>query len=134
MPDLGQRIHGFLSAPAFGVAGASTNREKYGNKVLRCYLQHGRKAFGINPRATSIEGAPCYPDLASLPAEVSSLSLITPPAISEALIEACVGSPIRRVWFQPGAESRRAVQRAEELGLEPIAGGACLLVVLGFRE
>jgi predicted CoA-binding protein len=134
MPDLAQCIRDFLAAPAFGVAGASTNREKYGNKVLRCYLQHGRRAFGINPRATEIEGVPCYPDLASLPAEVSALSLITPPKISEALIEACADSRIRRVWFQPGAESRLAVQRAEALGLEPIAGGACLLVVLGFRE
>jgi len=36
--------------------------------------------------------------------------------------------------MQPGAESRRAIERAEELGLTVIAGGPCLLVSLGYRE
>lgn len=127
------RIASFLAHGAFGVAGASTNREKYGNKVLRCYLQAGRVAYGINPRAEEIEGVRCFKDVGSLPAEVTALSLITPPKISLEVITACEGTPIRRVWFQPGAESREAVAKAEELGLEPIWGGACLLVVLGFR-
>jgi hypothetical protein len=51
-------IEAFLAAGPFGVAGASTNRAKYGNKVLRCYLQAGREAWQINPRATEIEGRP----------------------------------------------------------------------------
>ena len=37
-----EQIEQFLASPAFGVVGASTNRHKFGNKVLRCYLQHGR--------------------------------------------------------------------------------------------
>jgi predicted CoA-binding protein len=127
------RIASFLTHGAFGVAGASTNREKYGNKVLRCFLQAGRVAYGINPRAEEIEGVRCFKDVGSLPPEVTALSLITPPKISLEVITACKGTPIRRVWFQPGAESREAVAKAEELGLEPIWGGACLLVVLGFR-
>jgi hypothetical protein len=36
--------------------------------------------------------------------------------------------------MQPGAESDRAIERAEELGLSVIAGGPCVLVGLGFRE
>ena len=38
------------------------------------------------------------------------------------------------LWLQPGAESPDALRRGAELGLEIIAGGPCLLVVLGFRE
>ena len=41
---------------------------------------------------------------------------------------------IRHLWMQPGAESDEAIQAAESLGLEVIAGGPCLLVVLGYRE
>jgi uncharacterized protein len=133
MSSANARIASFLSQGAFGVAGASTNREKYGNKVLRCYLQAGRVAFGINPRAEVIEGVRCYPSVVDLPPEVTALSLITPPKISAEVIAACAGTPIRQVWFQPGAESREAVAGAEALGLEPIWGGPCLLVVLGFR-
>jgi hypothetical protein len=36
--------------------------------------------------------------------------------------------------MQPGAESNRAIERCEELGIDVIAGGPCLLVILGFRD
>jgi predicted CoA-binding protein len=128
-----ERIDDFLAAGPFAVAGASTNREKYGNKVLRCYLQHGLEVYAVNPRAETIEGVPCFPDLRALPAGVRGLSIITPPAITEELVEEAAAVGIRRLWMQPGAESARAIRRAEELGLSVIAGGPCLLVVLGFR-
>ena len=49
-------IDAFLSGSPFAVVGASTNRDKYGNKVLRCYQQAGRSVVPVNPRATEIEG------------------------------------------------------------------------------
>jgi hypothetical protein len=36
--------------------------------------------------------------------------------------------------MQPGAESPRAVARAQSAGLNVIAGGWCLLVAIGFRD
>lgn len=32
-----KQLEQFLASPVFAVVGASTNRDKYGNKVLRCY-------------------------------------------------------------------------------------------------
>ena len=49
-----RKIDGFLESGPFAVVGASTNRAKYGNKVLRCYLQHGRRAVPVNPRGGSV--------------------------------------------------------------------------------
>lgn len=43
-------IQAFLSAESFAVAGASTRREKYGNKILRA-LMHPR-AFGLSQLKT----------------------------------------------------------------------------------
>jgi predicted CoA-binding protein len=129
-----QRIQDFLAAGPWAVAGASTNRSKYGNKVLRTYLQRNLEVYPVNPRATEIEGVPCYPDLESLPEGVQGLSIITPPQITEELVEAAAQKGIQKLWMQPGAESSRALRRAKELGLSVIAGGPCLLVELGFRE
>jgi len=36
--------------------------------------------------------------------------------------------------MQPGAESPEALRRAQELGMEVIAGGPCILVVAGYHE
>ena len=64
----------FLSAKSFAVAGASTNREKYGNKVFRALSDSGRTVFPLNPRAESVEGQPAYPGLDALPQVPESLS------------------------------------------------------------
>ena len=50
------RIHSFLASGPFAVVGASTDRSKYGNKVLRCYQQHGHEVYPINPKAPEVEG------------------------------------------------------------------------------
>ena len=86
--DVPEQIEAFLDGDPFAVAGASTNREKYGNKVLRAYLQNGRDAWPINPRADEIEGVPCYPDLEALPGTPHGLSIITPPALTEGILDA----------------------------------------------
>jgi len=127
-------IADFLSGTTFAVVGASTDREKYGNKVLRCYVQNGREAFPVNPRDGVIEGLRAYPDLASLPGPVHGASIITPPEVTEEIVEEAAAAGVKRLWMQPGAESDAAVARARELGLSVIAGGPCLLVALRYKE
>lgn len=132
--DLQARIQAFLAEGPHAVVGASTDRSKYGNKVLRCYLQHGLKVHPVNPSASEVEGLPAYPDLASLPEKVAGLSVITPPKVTEQVVAEAARLGIRRIWMQPGAESPEAIEKAQALGLEVIAGGPCLLVVLGYHE
>jgi predicted CoA-binding protein len=129
-----QRIENFLASGSFAVVGASTDRSKYGNKVLRCYQQHGRKVYPVNPRAPEVEGLRAYPSLAALPAPVPAISVITPPAATEQVVREAHAAGVKHVWMQPGAESDEAVRTAEALGMNVIAGGPCLLVVMGFKE
>jgi predicted CoA-binding protein len=129
-----QRIDGFLKGVVFAVVGASQDRAKYGNKVLRCYLQHGLKVYPVNPKEAEIEGQPCFADLASLPEPVHGISIITPPHVTEAIVPQAAGAGIQHLWMQPGAESAKTIETGRELGLSVIGDGSCLLVVLGYRE
>ncbi len=124
----------FLGSPAFGVVGASANRHKYGNKVLRCYLQVGRRAIPVNPNEREIEGIPCVAGIMDLPPEVQSISMITPPAVTEKLVQVAIDKGIRNIWMQPGAESATAVELCNEHKINVIADGSCILVVLGYHE
>ena len=128
------QIREFLSEGPHAVVGVSDNRAKYGNKVLRAYLQRGMPVFAVHPSADTIEGQTVYRKLADLPQTPHGLSIITPPPVTERIVEDAAAAGIRRLWMQPGAESPRALDRARELGLDVIAGGPCVLVVLGFRE
>jgi predicted CoA-binding protein len=135
MPEsLTTRIADFLEGQPHAVVGASADRGKYGNKVLRAYLQAGRKAYPVNPNATEIEGLTAYPSLDSLPEKVHAISIITPPPVTEQIVEQAGQLGIKHLWMQPGAQSEKAVARAAELGISVIAGDACALVVLGYRE
>ena len=82
------RIETFLESGPWAVVGASRDRAKYGNKVLRCYLQDGRAPlYAVNPRDEEIEGVPAFPDLERLPERPRAISIITPPHATESVIE-----------------------------------------------
>ncbi|HYG77161.1 MAG TPA: CoA-binding protein [Planctomycetota bacterium] len=130
MDKTDEQIQKFLSAPAIAVVGASNDPEKYGHKCYLCLLNYGRKAYPVNPRATEVLGNPAFPDLASLPEKVESVSIITPPAVTEKVINDAIAAGVKNVWMQPGAESPAAVKKAEKAGLNVIWGGPCLLVVM----
>lgn len=127
-------IDEFLAAGPYAVVGASTDRSKYGNKVLRAYFQSGREAYPINPKADEVEGHRAYADLGALPETPRGISIITPPAVTEKVVAAAADRGVEFVWMQPGAESPDAIRIAEERGLKVIADGSCLLVVVGYRE
>jgi predicted CoA-binding protein len=128
------RIQSFLASGSFAVVGASVDRSKYGNKVLRCYQQHGKEVYPINARASEVEGLKAYPSLAALPVKVQAISVITPPAVTEQVVREAAAAGVQHIWMQPGAESDAAIATAESLGMSVIAGGPCLLVVMGYHE
>lgn len=134
MTDAIDPIERFLTSRAYGVVGASPHRHKYGNKVLRCYQQNGRTAYPVNPNESVVEGVACVPTVLDLPDDVKSISVITPPRVTERIVGDAIRKGIENVWMQPGAESDAAVDACRNAGINVIADGSCVLVVLGYRE
>ena len=108
-----EQITQFLAGKRFAVVGASKDRAKYGNKVLRAYLQNNRDAVPVNPVADEVEGLRAYRDLASVPEDVDGVSIITPPSVTEKVVEQALQRGIKQIWMQPGAESQAAIESAE---------------------
>ena len=129
-----EKIDTFLGADTFAVVGASRKPHKYGNKVLRCYLQNRQSVIPVNPREKEIEGLSCVAAVSDLPEQVRSISIITPPQETEKVVDQAIAKGVKNLWMQPGAESEAAVAAAEAAGLNVIADGSCLLVVLGYHE
>lgn len=127
-------VAAFLAVGSFAVVGASADRAKYGNKVLRCYLQHGLPVVGVHPKLTACEGAAVHPSLAAAPGGPRAVSIVAPPAAALGIVQDALAAGCRQLWFQPGAEDPAAVAAARAAGLAVIAGGPCLLVALGFHD
>jgi len=124
-------IADFLAQGPYAVVGASNDRSKYGNRVLRAYQAKDWKVYPVNPREPTIEGLQAYPSLASLPETPRGVSIITPPAVTERIVAEAAEAGARFVWMQPGPE---AIRIARERGLEVIADGSCFLVETRFRS
>lgn len=133
-PEINAKISQFLTSPEFAVIGASNNRSKFGNKVLRCYMQQGKKVYPVNPNEEEIEGLKAVKQIADLPEQVKSISIITPPTITEKIVDQAIEKGIKNIWMQPGAESDLAIEKCKQKQINVIAQGPCILVYFGFHD
>jgi hypothetical protein len=115
-------IRDFLSQPALAIVGVSRSGKKFGNAVYREMKAKGYRVYAIHPEAKTLEGDPCYPDLAHLPEKVGGVVVVVPPAQSEQVVRAAAQAGIHRVWMQQGAESPEAIRFCQENGMRVVAG------------
>ncbi len=57
----------------------------------------------------------------------TSISIITPPSVTQKVVQEALDLGIMNIWLQPGSEDPAAVKKAEEAGANIIAFGPCLL-------
>jgi predicted CoA-binding protein len=124
------KIEIFLSAKTYAVAGASARQHKYGNKVFRALLASGRETYPLNPITEEIEGHKAYSEIADLPIVPESLSIITPPVVTQQIVQQAIEAGVKHIWMQPGAEDEVASESAREAGINVIDDGSCVLVLL----
>ena len=115
--------------PVVAVVGASRARSKFGNKALRAYARQGWDVRPVHPTESDVEGFPAVASLADLTDSVDRVTLYVPPAVGLELLDAMVALAPTELWVNPGAESEALLQRARELGLEPILG--CAIMDIG---
>ena len=111
------------------VIGASSHRQKFGNRAVRAFRRHGDTVIPINLHEREIEGLKAYRSVVDVPGPIDMASFYVPPDVGERVIEDVARKHISEVWLNPGAESDRLIVRARELGIEPIV--ACSIIAIG---
>lgn len=101
----------------FAVVGASKNREKYGNKVLRHLVALNESVVAINPHEKTVEGVDCYASLSEAPI-VDTVVFVVPPKVTLRILEEVKALGITHVWMQPGSESDEAVKFCRKNNIE----------------
>ena len=108
-----EKLMKYFDLPVFLVVGASEDRSKFGNKVLRCMVSHKKQCIPLNKRLSEIEGIPTIDSIATLAQQLSTLyptvpmsmvgmNLITPPAVTLSLMKQGYEIGIRNFFCQPG--------------------------------
>jgi predicted CoA-binding protein len=111
------------------IIGASSNREKFGNKAVRAYKQQGHRVFPVNLSETEIEGLPAYRSILDLPVRPEMVSVYIPPHQLLPILPDVARRGCDELWLNPGAESPEVLAEAERLGLNVIQ--ACSIVDIG---
>lgn len=122
-----EAVTDFLAQKRIAVAGVSRGGASAANFVFRKLRAAGYEVFPVNPAATTLEGGPCFPEIASIPGGVTAVVIMTPPAAAEGLVRDCARLGIRHVWLHrslgAGSASATAIQAARETGLALIPAG-----------
>ena len=122
----------FLSHKRIAVTGVSRTPESHGGNVVYKRLRdRGYEVFAVNPNADSVEGDPCYHDLASIPGGVEVVIIATRPEHAEGTVREAAGLGITRVWmhrmFGDGSCSAAAAKVGREQRMTVIEGGCPLM-------
>jgi predicted CoA-binding protein len=102
-------IREFVNQRVWALVGASADRSKYGNRILKDLHAAGYTIYPVSLRETEIEGLRAYPTLADLPELPQVVDIVVPPRVTEKIVRQCAELRLSRIWMQPGAESEEAI-------------------------
>lgn len=119
-------IQAFLENRKVAIAGASNNKENFGKSIMTELTKKEYKVHPVNPRCDEIDGITCVATVQDLPEDVESLIIAVPEALTEEIVDQCVGTPIKRVWMLKGvgngAYSKRAHATCKENNIDVVYG------------
>jgi uncharacterized protein len=116
-------------AKVVAVIGASSNRNKFGNRAVRAFLHQGYTVIPINPNEAEVEGLKAYRSVMDVPVAIDMASFYVPSEIGMRVIDEVARKGIPEVWLNPGADSDELIARAKSLNIQPIV--ACSVVAIG---
>jgi predicted CoA-binding protein len=111
------------------VIGASSNRDKFGNKALRAFQKRGYRVIPINPTEREVEGHQTFKTVLDVPGEIDLATIYVPGAVGVRVLDDVASKGIAEVWLNPGADDPAVVARARELGLKAVQ--TCSILAIG---
>jgi len=111
------------------IIGASSDRNKFGNKAVRAFQQKGYDVYPVNPTETEIEGLPVSKSITDVPVRPEMVSIYVRPSVLLKLLRDIAAKGCDELWLNPGTESDEVLAEAERLGLNTIQ--ACSIVGIG---
>ncbi|KAA3647969.1 MAG: CoA-binding protein [Chloroflexi bacterium] len=134
MAAIDNYVKDFLGHKKVAVVGVSDRRDTGCNLAYKRFKDNGYEVFGINPRISTFEGDPCYPDLHAIPEVPDAVFILAKPDVTDEIVQQCVDLGIKHVWMhcmmgtKPGlaasmtSVSQDAVDMCRENGIAVIPG------------
>ena len=104
------------------IIGASTNKDKFGNKAVRSYLKRGWIVYPVNNNAVRVEGLKAFESVSDLPKNVvpDIASFYIPPSAGILVAPEVVKKGIKVVYLNPGSESPELINYFKNNKITPL--------------
>ncbi len=112
---------------SFAVVGVSRDKKKYGYKIYKNLKEAGYKVYPVNPNCDEIDGCRCYHSLEELPEKPDLVDIVVPPAVAVKIAIKCRELGIKKIWLQPGSESKKVVDFCNENKIEVVCNVCVML-------
>lgn len=134
MAKIDNMVQDFLAQKNIAVVGVSDKRETGCNMAYTKFKENGYQVFAVNPRISTFNGEPCYPDLKSIPDKPDAVFILANPKVTDQIVQQCVDLGIKHVWMhcmmgtKPGlvagmtSVSQEAVEMCKANGITVIPG------------
>ncbi len=113
-------IDSFFSTKNIAIVGVSKKGTGFGYSAYQQLKSAGHNVLPVNNTSDSIEGNTCYHSLNELNGKVDSVLMVVPPIESTKVIRELIPGNIKNVWFQPGSESKEAIELCKNMGINVI--------------
>ncbi|HEY7875553.1 MAG TPA: CoA-binding protein [Actinomycetota bacterium] len=105
----------------FAVVGCSADPRRPSYGVARFLIAQGYDVVCVNPNETMcIEGAPCYPDLGSVPGPIDVVDIFRRADQAGTHVDEAIAIGAKAVWMQLGVIDEAAARRAGDAGLDVV--------------
>ena len=134
MAKIDNMVKDFLAQKKIAVVGVSDKRETGCNMAYNKFKENGYQVFAVNPRISTFNGEPCYPDLISIPDKPEAVFILASPKVTDQIVQQCADLGIKHVWMhcmmgtKPGlaqsmtSVSQEAVEVCNANGITVIPG------------
>src|SRR5689334_23254562 len=99
MAAIDNLVEDFLAQKIIAVVGVSDHRDTGANRNYDIFKKRGYRVYAVNPRLSTYDGRPCYPDLKSIPEKPDAVFMLTRPEVTEQIVRQCVELGIGHVWM-----------------------------------
>ena len=100
---------------AIAIIGATSRRDKFANKAVRAFLEHGDSVIPIHTFEQIVEGQTVYKSVLDVVQEIDIASFYINAQIGQRVLEECAQKKIAKIILNPGASSDELIQRPQEL-------------------
>lgn len=119
-------INEFLSNRRLAVVGVSHDAKDFSRSLFNELKKYNYDVVPVNPNLSEVEGQPCYAHVQDITPPVGGVVIMTPPQITDQIVQDCAEAGIHQVWMHRGggvgAVSENAIEYCQQHDIKVVAG------------